>query len=144
MWSRPAAAFPSGRPWTGCFSLAQSTTQFSACEEDPLILDGIGRRRFIQHCEVKDSPIITTICEFSIVSALSNLPHLRRLCKSQDNYDKDLSRELLKTASVVSTVTGGHGPYVARSRSTPVRSKFKAVSYTATQSTPDSLEVIAQ
>ncbi|MBY0549198.1 MAG: hypothetical protein K2W95_18130 [Candidatus Obscuribacterales bacterium] len=68
--------------------------------------DGIARRS-LTNLQIGDQYAV--IGDFSIISAIQNLDHLRTVRTGPEH--KDLRRELLKTAVVVGMVTGRRGQY---------------------------------
>lgn len=65
-------------------------------------LDGIGRRRFSKYAIPSQTTggVTATLCEFSIVSALGSVPHLRCVSQGSGKVEQRLREKLLKTASV--------------------------------------------
>lgn len=102
-------------------------------EDERMREDGIGRRKFVSHSVATAmtdlSAIRVTLCDFSIASALGSVPHLKCLSNPTADLERALNKKLLKTACVLSVVTGNRGAYQARARIAPTRQIFKPVAY---------------
>lgn len=78
-------------------------------------LDGIGRRRFSKYAIPSQTTggVTATLCEFSIVSALGSVPHLRCVSQGSGKVEQRLREKLLKTASVLQMISSHRGAYQA-------------------------------
>lgn len=82
--------------------------------DEMLVEDGIGRRRFRQVDLGRD--VYSGLCDVSLISLLGNLEHLNALRHPRNELEARFRSQLMKTASAVEIVTKSRGAYQARQR----------------------------
>jgi hypothetical protein len=81
-------------------------------DEEHLRADGVGRRS--SHSLAIDRNLHLTTSEFSIITMLANVEHLKTLSQPTSPVEKRLGDRLLKTAAALQQLTSARGSYTAR------------------------------